>query len=126
MSIQIQDITSSEWSIDINEQGSVVQGLSDIKQCVYIICTTIKGTDPLRPDFGCGIYTYIDKPVNTIITNGPKTISDALKKYEPRIENIKVSSRLVDLSTVIFRIIWTVKNSVNTGQIDITYGLTNS
>ena len=126
MAVQLQDIKSTEWSLDINQQGNVVQGLDDIKQCVYIILTTMKGSLPLQHDFGCGIYAYLDKPVSTIIINGQKTITDALKKYEPRIENIKVSTSLVEVSNVVFSVSWKVKNSVQTGQIDINYGFTNT
>ena len=75
MSIQLNEIKSTEWGLDIENQGEVKQGLDDIKQCVYIILMTQKLTDPLREDFGCGAFDYVDMPVNKAIPNIIKSAS---------------------------------------------------
>lgn len=106
----LADVISSNWSLSLTNQDEIVQGIDDIRQCVYIILTTVKGSDPLRPDFGCGIHTKIDLPVTQLATEGKKDILEALQTYEPRITvtNIKAT---VELSTVTFDVVWKLVNS---------------
>ena len=125
MSVQLKDIRSTEWGFDIDNQGEVKQGLDDIKQCVLIICTTQKGTDPLRPNFGCGAYDYIDSPVNTAIPNIKKAIIDGLSQYETRIENIEITSS-IDVSILTFNISYKIKNTVLTDLLKVSYGFGNT
>lgn len=125
MSTQLKDIKSTEWSLDINNQGSVVQGLDDIKQCVQIICNTQKGTAVLKPNFGCDAFLYIDSPVNKAIPNMKKAIFDALTEFEPRIEKINITSK-IDISKIDFTITYSIKNTILTDFYKSTYGITNT
>lgn len=118
-------IKSSEWAISLNGVGQLVQGLDDIRQCISIILNTRKGTDPLRPNFGVGVFEYIDKPVNTALPNMRKSIIDAIGEFEPRVELTKVTASVVE-AKVSFKLYYKIKNSVQTGQMDITYGFTNT
>jgi phage baseplate assembly protein W len=115
------DIKSTQWTFDINTPGGIVQGLDSIKQCVFLILTTSRGTDPLRPDFGCGAYDYLDYPATVAVPRMVKAIQDALIKYEPRIEDVKVTT-IANLSNFTFRLSWKVKNTVINDQLNITYG----
>jgi phage baseplate assembly protein W len=115
------EITSTDWTLDINNAGKIVQGIDNIKQCVYIIVTTTRGTDPLRPGFGCGAFEHVDLPVNIAAPKMVKSIQDALKKYEPRIDNVKVIAT-VNLEHITFKISWAVKNTTINDQLDVTYG----
>jgi phage baseplate assembly protein W len=117
----ISDITSTQWTFDINTPGNIVQGLESIKQCVFIILTTEKGTDPLRPDFGCAAFDYLDMPVNVAIPRMIKSISESLLKYETRIEEIKVTPAL-NISQTTFTISYKIKNTKSTDQLNVTYG----
>lgn len=125
MAIQLNEIQSSEWSFDINNLGKVVQGLDDIKQCIKIIIETEPGSDPLRPDFGCGIYTQLDLPITSVSTGLKKAIIEALTKYELRIEKIKVDVK-IDTENVTFSLTYQIKNTVKIDQLELIYGLTNS
>lgn len=118
-------IKSSEWAISLNGVGQLVQGLDDIRQCISIILNTRKGTDPLRPNFGVGVFEYIDKPVNTALPNMRKSIIDAIGEFEPRVELTKVTASVVE-AKVSFKLYYKIKNSVQTDQMDITYGFTNT
>jgi len=117
----LTDITSTQWTYDIDNPGQIVQGLNSIKQCVFLILTTQKGTDPLRPDFGCSAFDFIDQPVNVAIARMIKAISESLIKYEPRIEEVKVTPRL-DIAQATFTISYKIKNTKSTDQLNITYG----
>lgn len=88
MATKLQDIRSVNWQLSMNALGLVVEGIEDIKQCVRIILTTTKGSDPLRPLFGSDIWQFIDTPINTAIPNIAAEILNALGKWEQRI-NIK-------------------------------------
>ena len=81
----IYDIESVNWQISVAGAGEVAQNLSDIRQCIGIIITTSRGTDPLRPEFGTDIYKYVDKPVNVAAPSIVKEIITALQLWEPRV-----------------------------------------
>ena len=92
----------NDKSIDINNFGKFVEGIDDIRQCWYIIINTIKGSDPLRPDFGCGIFDYLDKPITSFSGEFSSMIIQDLEKYEPRTEIKKAEV------------------SINNGEISVT------
>lgn len=121
---KISEITSNQWCHDINNPGTIVQGLDAIKQAVYLILITQKGTVPLQPDFGCGAYDHIDSPVNIAAPKMIKEITEALTKYEPRIDSVKVTYQVseTDASNMTFKISYRIKNTVSTDQLNITYG----
>lgn len=125
MAIQLNQIQSTEWSFNINGVGQVVQGLDDIKQCVQIILETVPGSDPLRPNFGCGIYTFIDGPINSIVPDMKKAVVDCLTLFEPRIEKVKVAIT-INAEHVTVSVTYKIKNTAETDQIDVNYGFTNS
>jgi phage baseplate assembly protein W len=80
-------ITSPYWSPAIGTDG-VVTGLDDISQCIGIILTTPKGSDPHRPAFACDIYQYVDLPQNV---SGPKIVREARRAilaFEPRVKDV--------------------------------------
>lgn len=85
MATKIQDIKAVNWQLSATELGQVVEGISDIKQCIGTILKTTKGSDPLRPLFGSDIWQYIDKPVTTAVANIAYEILDAIAKWETRI-----------------------------------------
>lgn len=106
--------------MNINSSGDVVQGLAAIQQCILIILTTYKGSDPTRPEFGCGVYDWIDSPVNVAIPNMKKNIAEAIGTYEKRVKIIRIL-HTIDVSTVVFTIEMKLADSVI--QTIISYGL---
>ncbi len=112
-------ITSQDWSLSIDTPLEIVQGIADIQQCIYIILVTIKGTDPLRPDFGCGVYEYIDKPINIAIPNMKREIVFAIQKYEQRVKIISILHSVED-AQVVFSITWEFANTTQTTTV--SYG----
>ena len=117
----ISEISSTQWTFDANTPGAIVQGLESIKQCVLLILTTQKGTDPMRPDFGCGVYDYLDMPLSFAVPRMVKEISLALSKYEPRIGQVTVN-QVVNTSAVTFTVSYQVLNTKSTDQLNVTYG----
>lgn len=113
--MNVQDITSADWSLAITKQGAIVDDLADINQCIYIILTTDRGSDPLRPLFGNNILRYVDKPLNSAIPNIIREIVEAIRLWEPRVNITKIKHTLVDNEKLQFSIEWkTVSASTGT------------
>ena len=85
MATKIQDIKSVNWQMSNKNIGNVSEGIDDIRQCMAIILTTTKGSDPLRPLFGSDIWRFIDSPVTNAVANISAEIIDCLGKWETRI-----------------------------------------
>ena len=87
----LADITSADWSLKLGTIGAVVQGIGDIDQCIAIILTTPRGSDPLRPTFGVDVWRYIDNPINVAIPSIVREVSAAIAMWEPRVNLRSVS-----------------------------------
>jgi phage baseplate assembly protein W len=89
----LADISSADWSLKVGSIGAVVEGIDDIDQCIGIILTTPKGSDPLRPTFGADLWQYIDDPISVVIPSIVREVSAAIAMWEPRvtIQSINVS-----------------------------------
>lgn len=86
MAVLTRDIKSRDWQLSTAGVGIVAEGLQDIRQCIDIILRTVKGTDPLRPQFGSDIFQYVDKPLDVAIPNMVKAIIEAIDIWEQRVE----------------------------------------
>jgi len=71
--------------VSLSNTADIVTDGDDIKQCIYTILTTVKGSDPLRPTFGSDVYRFIDMPMNTAAPNLVLEVYNALEKWEKRI-----------------------------------------
>lgn len=121
--IELQNIQSKEWGISISAQHEVVQGLNDIHQCVLIILSTQKGSDPLRPEFGADLSPFQDLPMTDAIPGIINEILTAVGNWEPRAK-INAITYVVNYSQVTFAINWTV--NTGDGAPEYTYGTTTA
>ncbi len=117
-------IKSSEWAISLEGQGKIVQGLDAIKQRIYIILMTQKGTDPFRYRFGVDILKWVDKPVNKAMSGLKVDILDALTEFMPEITVNKITS-VLNVSKVDYIVYFTITNSVKIESFNVVYGLTS-
>ena len=97
--ITIADITSADWSLALdtpNQPGSglgqVMQGIADVNQCIQIILTTPKGSDPLRPTFGADLWQFIDYPIDAAIPAIVREVTEAITLWEPRVTLVRVTA----------------------------------
>ena len=98
--ITLTDITSADWSLALGAIGDVVQGIGDVEQCLGIIVTTPRGSDPLRPTFGADIWRYIDFPINLALPAIVSELTTAITTWEPRVNLVSVSVQPInDVST---------------------------
>jgi len=64
---------------------------NSIKESIMLILNTAKGERIMRPDFGCGLNELVYSINNTTTASiALFHVEEALKKWEPRIELIKV------------------------------------
>lgn len=105
MTARVADITSADWSPLVGSPGEVVENLADIEQCLDIIITTSKGSDPHRPLFGCDAWQYLDVPVNVGVPKIIRAVVDALEMWEPRIAPVAVGA-FVDSAGITVTVTW--------------------
>jgi len=93
--ITLADITSADWSLALGAIGDVVQGIADVEQCLGIIVTTPRGSDPLRPTFGADIWRFIDFPINRALPAIVSELTSAITVWEPRVTLASVTAQPV-------------------------------
>lgn len=71
----------------------------DIREAIRIVLATAKGERVMRPDFGCGIHDYVFAAISTSVLGLIEaSVTEALIKWEPRIELIGVKAHTEELS----------------------------
>ena len=118
--MNVNDIKTNNWALSATTQGEVVLDLEDINQCITIILATVKGTDPLRPEFGCDILKWIDRPVNQAIPNIIKEAVAAINLWEPRVIVTKANARIENY-TIFVTIEWETLSSSLISSTQVTY-----
>ena len=102
----LSEIQSPVWTLSIDGGGAIAQGVDAIRQCIDIIVRTSKGSDPLRPLFGCDVLKWIDSPINVAIPNMKKAILEAISLWEPRVKISSIKHQLVNNSNLQFNIFY--------------------
>jgi phage baseplate assembly protein W len=97
--ITLADIKLADWSLAVGAIGAVVQGIADIEQCLGIIVTTPRGSDPLRPTFGADIWRYIDFPISRALPAIVSELTLAITIWEPRVNLVSVTVQPVNDAT---------------------------
>lgn len=128
-SVTLAEITSADWSPMLDSTaaqlglasgvGAVVQGLDDVNQCITIILSTPKGSDPLRPTFGCDLWQFLDAPLTQATPHIVREVTEALTIWEPRIRVISIIVKLGSNNTqyganLDVNITWQLKLGVRT------------
>jgi phage baseplate assembly protein W len=136
-STTLAEIAAADWSLELDTTagrgagsglGGVVQGIPDVAQCIAIILTTPRGTDLLRPDFGCDLWQYIDLPITQSLAPIVRDVYDAIAKYEPRAQVIKViAAPAATGAGLTLTVIWRLQLSGSTPQATtVTLGVGNA
>jgi uncharacterized protein len=90
------DIVGTGWRfpIKVNAKGGLdwSTGPRRIEDAIWIVLSTALGERLMRPDFGGGIHEFVFEPNSPITrTTLASSVSEALAKWEPRIELDKVT-----------------------------------
>lgn len=99
----LTDIVSHDWQVKLetqkDKQSEILEALDAIKQSIYIILTTPKGSVPHNPEFGCDLWKYIDHPTDNYL---PLIITEAIKAISIWETRAKIS---------------TINATINEGQV---------
>lgn len=91
MATTLDDIQTTNWQLSLAGPGQVVTDIEDVKQCMLIALTTIKGQDRFRPTFGSDFYKYIDQPQTSGAPAMVKEILNTVGAWETRVVITKIS-----------------------------------
>lgn len=68
-------------------------GERTVEESMRVVLGTAKGERVMRPDFGCGIHDHVfEEVVPATVTLAETSVSDALTRFEPRIEVLAVDA----------------------------------
>lgn len=126
MARDMHTIAALHWQPRLEKDGDVVEGLDDIAQCIRIILTTPKRSDPHRPDFGCDAWQYIDRPVAEALPHLTRTAIDAIARWEKRAEVVAITpiyDPAGDGSHLTIRVQWRLAIEGAAGEVQVTEAL---
>jgi uncharacterized protein len=83
-------IYARHWQPALGSPGEVVAGVDDINQCIKVLLTTPRGSEPLRPRFGCDAWKFLDMPVTEVKPYLVRAIAESLGEFEPRARLVQV------------------------------------
>lgn len=124
MSTTLTDIAAADWSIKLNEPGSVVENLDDINQCLLVILNTPKGSRAHEPLFGCDVWQYLDQPISSALPGVVAAVIEAVTEWEPRVKLVSVVPVKDELGSgkVTLQIEWKlVDDDEGIQQIEVTW-----
>lgn len=123
MPVNAFDIPTTEWSPKLAAFGEVVTDLDDIEQCLDIIVTTRKGSDPHRPLMGCDAWLWIDRPAAIAVPNICREVIEAIEIWEPRVTVDSVTVAYDDAGVPTVSITWQPKSKAYKQQTtEVTLG----
>ena len=124
MSTTLTDIAAADWSIKLNEPGSVVENLDDINQCIKVILETPKGSRAHEPLFGSDVWQYLDQPLSEALPRIVAAVIEAVTEWEPRVKLISVIPVTDEISSgkITLQIEWKlVDDDEGLQQIEVTW-----
>jgi uncharacterized protein len=113
--------TATDWSPKLDALGLLAEGIADIDQCIGIILTTPLGSDPHRPQFGCDLWRYLDRPASDAVPYIVRDVTEALRLWEKRIEVLRVSPTPsgIDAAHWTVSVIWRLVGDVAQRQTEV-------
>jgi phage baseplate assembly protein W len=100
------------------------EGETDIKEAIYLILSSARGSRVMRPDFGCGIHELPFKVISSqLVTQIKQEVSDALRKFEARIDvtNVEVDTRASMNGVLKVKIDYLVRTTNQPGNFTYPY-----
>lgn len=134
----MSNIVGRGWAfpphLDELDRISLVDDNDEIRQAIFIILNTVPGERVMRPEFGCNIHELIFWPANDhTAAIAERYVTDALKRWEPRISLQRVRAypadpetgyRLEDEGLIMIEIYYQIKDSHDVRSIVYPFYLT--
>lgn len=116
MVVAVQEIRAAFWQPRLSHLGEIVEDVADIHQCLSIILTTQKGTDPLRPSFALDLMAYVDRPISDVSARLISDIIQAITLWEKRCQILSVNVTAEAPATLTLAVVWRPVDAVNDGS----------
>jgi uncharacterized protein len=100
--------------LDATGAIALVEHEREIQEAIRLILATSEGERPMRPDFGCRIHDYIfASPDPSTRSRIAYAVSEALRRWEPRIEvaGVEVNPDPGEPSTLFIDISYSIKGT---------------
>lgn len=119
MATNVNNIATQNWTLSIADDGDLLTDLADVNQCILLILNTVRGSSPLRPEFGTEIWKWIDKPMTLAIPNIKREILENVPLWENRAQIVAIGHdvSLANIGQLTFEIKW---KFLITGETGIT------
>jgi phage baseplate assembly protein W len=119
MSVSINQMytdISPEMSMAWNRDVAKSVGTRAVKNSLLGIITTRKGSKPFDPEFGCDMSDQLFENLSPLTANTlEKSITAAVRTYEPRIERLGVNViPQYDLNTIIVDVRFSILDNPDT------------
>ncbi|HLJ46306.1 MAG TPA: GPW/gp25 family protein [Bryobacteraceae bacterium] len=108
--------TGWKFPIRVNPRGGISFSRAEqkIQESIWLILATAPGERQMRPQFGCGIHSYVFAPNNTA-TQGhiAHEVRRALTNFEPRIDvqEVRVDSVAASLNQLLIRVDYRIRST---------------
>jgi phage baseplate assembly protein W len=116
----MKDFLGRGWTfpagVDATGRIALSEYEEDIREALRIILLTSKGERMMRPDFGAGLHDFVfDTMSATNIGRVQAAVTDALIKWEPRVEvlGVKVEPEQGELGKLLVDIDYKVRATNN-------------
>jgi phage baseplate assembly protein W len=77
--------------IDGSGGFAMESGAADIEKAMRVILMTAPGERPMRPEFGCEIWSLLFEPINAnTLGRMERAVQEAMSRWEPRAEILEV------------------------------------
>lgn len=123
MTTTLTDITAADWSIKLDDPGSVVENLDDINQCLRVILETPKGSRAHEPLFGCDVWLFLDQPLTHALPGIINAVIEAVEEWEPRAKLTSVVPVTTEAASgkITLQLEWQLKDyDAGTQQTEVT------
>jgi phage baseplate assembly protein W len=113
-----QDFVGAGWAFpmrtDATGRIALVSGDREIEESMRLILGTAPGERPMRPEFGCGIHSYVFAGSDATTTAMMELeVRTSLERWEPRIEvgDVVITADPHDPSRLYVDITYTVSST---------------
>ena len=114
---------TADWALFKKDAAGVVTAEDEIEQSMVLICSTIPGSDPMRPEFGCDFLPALDSPLSRGLPLLVTRITNALATWEPRIKILNVSA-VPDIQGILkITVIWVRVSSTDGRPNTLSFAL---
>jgi phage baseplate assembly protein W len=107
--------------VDSTGDLSSVQNLNSVKQSIYMILNTPKGTRIFNPEYGSRLKSFLFEPYDDTTARRIGTdLSESLNNWEPRITIININVDMDGVSGYNIEVIYRIANTQQVDSVNVS------